>query len=159
MTRLMTMSALLLSTACLEVKTDDTSSEPSSEASVEPSNEASGEPSSDTGVEEPAMQAMINWDGDSALLTLDLQAMTASSTLEWPKQKAHTQAHWMQKMLVHGLQKTAQDSLSKETTVMRFLHPLKDMHTWSLSMVPSTISPQLAIHSTLCSMQSLLATE
>ena len=71
MTRLMTMSALLLSTACLEVKTDDTSSEPSSEASVEPSSEASGEPSSDTGVEEPAdLQAMINWDGDSALLTL-----------------------------------------------------------------------------------------
>ena len=71
MTRLMTMSALLLSTACLEVKTDDTSSEPSSEASVEPSSEASGEPSSDTGVEPAEMQAWITWDGDSALLSLE----------------------------------------------------------------------------------------
>lgn len=69
MTRLMTLSALLFSTACLEVKTDDTSSEPSSEASLEPS----GEPSSDTGTEpEPAeLAAWISWDGESALLTLE----------------------------------------------------------------------------------------
>ena len=73
MTRFMTMSALLLSTACLEAKTDDTSSEPSNEASGEPSNEASGEPSSDTGTEpeEEPLEAWITWDGDSALLNLE----------------------------------------------------------------------------------------
>lgn len=67
MTRFMTMSALLLSTACLEVKTEDTSSEPSDDTAVEPA----GEPSGDTAVEEAAMQAWITWDGDSALLSLE----------------------------------------------------------------------------------------
>lgn len=67
MTRFMTMSALLLSTACLEAKTDDTSSEPSNDTATEPS----GEPSADTAVEEAEMEAWITWDGDSALLNLE----------------------------------------------------------------------------------------
>ena len=69
MTRFMTMSALLLSTACLEAKTDDTSSEPVTETDTGTSTDT-GE-TTDTGTEEPALTAWVTWNADGALLNIE----------------------------------------------------------------------------------------
>jgi hypothetical protein len=69
MTRIITMSALLLSTACLEVKSDDTALEPSNEPSGEPSLEPSEEPSTEPSTEPVA--AWVAWDSDGALLNIE----------------------------------------------------------------------------------------
>ena len=71
MTRFVTLGALLLSTACLEVKSDDTSVEPSAEPGS-PSTEP-GSPTSDPSTEpsvEP-LSAWVVWDSDGALLNVE----------------------------------------------------------------------------------------
>lgn len=72
MNRFITLLALLLSTACLETKTDDTSTEPSNEP-VDIGPEATGSGSENTGttIDPEPISASIIWDNDGALLTIE----------------------------------------------------------------------------------------
>ena len=74
MTRFFALGALLLSTACLEVKTEDTSLEPSNSPTTDP--EDTGDTDTDDPVDtgdapvEP-VSAWVMWDSDGAILNLE----------------------------------------------------------------------------------------
>lgn len=72
MTRYFALAALIMSTACLEVKNEDTSLEPSND----PTDTA--DTGDDTGTVPTApMNAYVSWDADGALLTIENADPTA----------------------------------------------------------------------------------